>query len=56
MRRVRTVLVHARDPVFIDIDGDGLGYTPAEITVAPQRISAIVAKGGFLSVAAGNVI
>jgi YegS/Rv2252/BmrU family lipid kinase len=44
MRRVRTVAVHARDPVPIDIDGDALGYTPAEITVAPQRISVIVAK------------
>jgi diacylglycerol kinase (ATP) len=48
MRRVRTVSVHARDPVSIDIDGDGLGYTPAEITVAPQRISVIVAKRGCL--------
>jgi YegS/Rv2252/BmrU family lipid kinase len=44
MRRVRTVSVHARGPVPIDIDGDGLGYTPAEITAAPQRISVIVAK------------
>jgi diacylglycerol kinase (ATP) len=46
MRRVRTVAVHARDPVPIDIDGDGLGCTPAEITVAPQRISVIFGKGG----------
>lgn len=53
MRRVRRVAVHARDPVPIDIDGDGLGYTPAEITVAPQRISVIVGKGGCLLASAG---
>jgi diacylglycerol kinase (ATP) len=52
-RRVRTVSIQARDPVPIDIDGDGLGYTPAEITVAPQRISVIVAKGGCLLTSAG---
>lgn len=52
MRRVRTVAVHARDPVPIDIDGDGLGYTPAEITVAPQRISVIVAKRDCFSFSA----
>ena len=48
MHRVRKVSIQARDPVPIDIDGDGLGYTPAEITVAPQRISVIVGKGGGL--------
>lgn len=53
MRRVRTVLVHARDPVLIDIDGDGLGYTPAEITVAPQRISVLAGKGACLLTSAG---
>jgi diacylglycerol kinase family enzyme len=52
MRRVRTVSVHARDPVPIDIDGDGLGCTPAEITVAPQRISVIVAKRDCFSFSA----
>jgi YegS/Rv2252/BmrU family lipid kinase len=56
MRRVRTVSIHARDPVPVDIDGDGLGYTPAEITVAPQRISVIVAKRGCLSVSEGSDI
>lgn len=48
MRRVRTVSVQARYPVPIDIDGDGLGYTPAEITVAPQRISVLAGKGACL--------
>jgi YegS/Rv2252/BmrU family lipid kinase len=52
MRQVQTVAVHARDPVPIDIDGDGLGYTPAEITVAPQRISVIVAKRASFSFSA----
>jgi len=53
MHRVRTVAVHARDPVPIDIDGDGLGCTPAEITVAPQRISIIVGKGSCILPNAG---
>ena len=53
MRRVRTVAIHARDPVPIDIDGDGLGCTPAEIAVAPQRISVIVGKGGCILPYAG---
>jgi YegS/Rv2252/BmrU family lipid kinase len=53
MRRVRTVSVHARDPVPIDIDGDGLGYSPADIMVAPQRISVIVANGACLLTSAG---
>ena len=56
MRRVRTVSIQARDPVPIDIDGDGLGYTPAQITMAPQRISVIVAKGDCLSVSPGTDI
>jgi diacylglycerol kinase (ATP) len=49
MRRVRTVSVHAGYPVPIDIDGDGLGCTPAEITVAPQRIFVIVGRRGCVS-------
>ncbi|MGA9537993.1 MAG: diacylglycerol kinase family protein [Desulfobacterales bacterium] len=53
MRRVRTVAVRARNPVPIDIDGDGLGYTPAEITVAPERIFVIVGKGGCILTCAG---
>ena len=52
MRRVRTVAVHARDPVPVDIDGDGLGCTPAEITVAPVRIFVIVAKRDCFSLSA----
>jgi YegS/Rv2252/BmrU family lipid kinase len=55
MRRVRMVSVYARDPVPIDIDGDGLGYSPAEITVAPQRISVLAAKGACLLTSAGIV-
>ena len=56
MRRVRRVSVHARNPVPIDIDGDGLGFTPAEITVAPQRISIIAGKGSCLSVSPSTVV
>jgi len=52
MHRVRTVAVHARDPVPIDIDGDGLGCTPAEITAAPERIFVIAAKRDCFSLSA----
>jgi diacylglycerol kinase (ATP) len=45
-RKGRHVRIESRTPVPVQIDGDGAGYTPAEIDLLPERLAFIVPEKG----------
>jgi diacylglycerol kinase family enzyme len=49
MRRVQAVSLRPAEPMPLDIDGEGTGCTPAEITVAPHQIAVIMGRKAFLT-------
>ncbi|TMC25907.1 MAG: diacylglycerol kinase family lipid kinase [Chloroflexi bacterium] len=42
--RCKTLEVHTRKPVAIQVDGDPAGYTPARITIVPGALKVIVPR------------